>query len=163
MSSCVDFFRFFCRYVSLRLIQFPTACCMFFVVVCFVFCRGLLLLCLLLLLLFFVLFFLSSYPSVMFINCVLYILFNLWNLNWNILCHHFARSVCKSAEVPCTNKQTNHSGVNLIWILRHCGLVAGTCEYKGQNYYQGQQWQDGCDYQCTCTDSKTGHYECHEL
>ena len=127
-------------------------CCCFVVVVCtylFPFCS-------------------ASYPLFLFINHVLYILFNLRNQNWNILCHHFARSVCKSAEVPCTNKQTNkqkpsHSGDNLIWILRHCGLVAGTCEYKGQNYYQGQQWQDGCDYQCTCTDSKTGHYECHEL
>ncbi|XP_070202959.1 uncharacterized protein [Littorina saxatilis] len=38
-----------------------------------------------------------------------------------------------------------------------------TCEYKAQNYFQGQQWQDGCDFQCTCTDSKTGHYECHDL
>ncbi|XP_076470008.1 uncharacterized protein LOC143300296 [Babylonia areolata] len=38
-----------------------------------------------------------------------------------------------------------------------------TCEYKGQNYFQNQQWQDGCDFQCTCTDAQNGHYECHDL
>ncbi|KAL8559721.1 hypothetical protein ACOMHN_002254 [Nucella lapillus] len=38
-----------------------------------------------------------------------------------------------------------------------------TCQYKGQNYFQNQQWQDGCDFQCECTDAQNGHYECRDL
>ncbi|XP_076111939.1 uncharacterized protein LOC143080127 isoform X2 [Mytilus galloprovincialis] len=37
------------------------------------------------------------------------------------------------------------------------------CVYKGKQYYQDQSWTDGCDYQCTCTDSKTGLYQCEQL
>ncbi|KAK7505814.1 hypothetical protein BaRGS_00003085, partial [Batillaria attramentaria] len=44
----------------------------------------------------------------------------------------------------------------------HVKSVA-TCEYKGAQYFGGQQWQDGCDYKCTCVDANTGHYECQEL
>ncbi|CAC5385625.1 unnamed protein product [Mytilus coruscus] len=37
------------------------------------------------------------------------------------------------------------------------------CAYKGKQYIQGQSWQDGCDYQCTCTNSATGAYKCQDL
>ncbi|OWF53570.1 Cartilage matrix protein [Mizuhopecten yessoensis] len=36
------------------------------------------------------------------------------------------------------------------------------CVYKGQQYTQGQKWEDGCDYNCECTDAKTGFYQCSE-
>ncbi|XP_035824757.1 uncharacterized protein LOC101847325 [Aplysia californica] len=38
-----------------------------------------------------------------------------------------------------------------------------TCVYGGKNYYQDQQWQDGCNAQCVCVDAKTGRHECHDL
>ena len=34
------------------------------------------------------------------------------------------------------------------------------CVYKGTTYQQGQKWQDGCNYNCECTDGMTGHYTC---
>ncbi|KAL5022346.1 hypothetical protein ScPMuIL_001501 [Solemya velum] len=34
------------------------------------------------------------------------------------------------------------------------------CVYKSKNYYQGDVWEDGCDYRCTCTNSRTGLYKC---
>lgn len=40
--------------------------------------------------------------------------------------------------------------------------VADVCVYDGRMYKQGQKWQDGCDYDCICTDGMTGKYECTE-
>ncbi|KAL8616408.1 hypothetical protein ACOMHN_032262 [Nucella lapillus] len=34
------------------------------------------------------------------------------------------------------------------------------CVYNGQEYKEGQQWQDGCDYNCLCVNSTTGYYRC---
>ncbi|XP_060081054.1 uncharacterized protein LOC132560404 [Ylistrum balloti] len=34
------------------------------------------------------------------------------------------------------------------------------CVYKGQIYHQGQSWNDGCDYKCTCYDEERGQYRC---
>ncbi|XP_060567789.1 mucin-2-like isoform X2 [Ruditapes philippinarum] len=36
------------------------------------------------------------------------------------------------------------------------------CVYQGRMYTQGQKWQDGCKYDCICTDGMTGKYECTE-
>ncbi|XP_053401477.1 uncharacterized protein LOC123550590 isoform X2 [Mercenaria mercenaria] len=36
------------------------------------------------------------------------------------------------------------------------------CLYKGQVYQQGNTWQDGCDYECECTDATKGMYRCTE-
>ncbi|XP_060600216.1 uncharacterized protein LOC132753729 isoform X4 [Ruditapes philippinarum] len=36
------------------------------------------------------------------------------------------------------------------------------CLYKGQIYKQGVTWQDGCDYECECTDASKGMYKCTE-
>ncbi|KAK3591361.1 hypothetical protein CHS0354_040323 [Potamilus streckersoni] len=40
---------------------------------------------------------------------------------------------------------------------------AGRCLYKGQMYNEGQKWQDGCDYMCTCVNGTTGFYQCNSL
>ena len=32
------------------------------------------------------------------------------------------------------------------------------CPYKGTNYYKGDHWYDGCDYECECQDH--GQYTC---
>ncbi|KAL3859113.1 hypothetical protein ACJMK2_009345 [Sinanodonta woodiana] len=42
------------------------------------------------------------------------------------------------------------------------GLLNGVnvCIYKGHKYYQGQTWQDGCDYNCVCQDGNIGMYTC---
>lgn len=40
--------------------------------------------------------------------------------------------------------------------------LAGFCEYKGVQYNEGQSWDDGCSYTCTCIDSSTGQYQCQE-
>jgi hypothetical protein len=42
-------------------------------------------------------------------------------------------------------------------------VVADVCVYKGKQYFQRQSWRDGCDYQCTCTDAKSGLYRCEDL
>uniref|UniRef100_A0A194AMN1 Uncharacterized protein n=1 Tax=Pinctada fucata TaxID=50426 RepID=A0A194AMN1_PINFU len=39
----------------------------------------------------------------------------------------------------------------------------GGCYYKGQLYKQGEQWRDGCDYNCTCSDASRGYYTCRAL
>ncbi|XP_046585152.1 uncharacterized protein LOC124292144 [Haliotis rubra] len=36
------------------------------------------------------------------------------------------------------------------------------CIYKSQIYQQGQEWEDGCDYHCTCQDALNGKYVCKE-
>nr|XP_034305488.1 extensin-like [Crassostrea gigas] len=41
-------------------------------------------------------------------------------------------------------------------------MLIGTCEYKGQQYLQGQQWYDGCDFSCICEDCVTGVYRCNQ-
>ncbi|XP_041376889.1 uncharacterized protein LOC121389360 [Gigantopelta aegis] len=37
------------------------------------------------------------------------------------------------------------------------------CLYKGKSYSTGDNWQDGCDYNCTCVDEQTNFYQCNEL
>ncbi|KAK7115067.1 hypothetical protein V1264_001009 [Littorina saxatilis] len=39
---------------------------------------------------------------------------------------------------------------------------ARVCVYRGTDYQQGQQWDDGCSYTCVCEDASTGHYRCTE-
>ena len=34
--------------------------------------------------------------------------------------------------------------------------------YNGIQYKTGQQWQDGCKYNCICEDGHTGFYSCKE-
>merc|ERR1711874_153103 len=36
------------------------------------------------------------------------------------------------------------------------------CLYKGVVYNQGDTWEDGCDYDCECTDASAGKYICTE-
>ena len=52
----------------------------------------------------------------------------------------------------------------LATILQHyvSYLLADVCVYNGRMYTQGQKWQDGCKYDCICTDGLTGKYECTE-
>ena len=40
-------------------------------------------------------------------------------------------------------------------------LAVGKCYYKGQQYSQGAQWQDGCAYDCECTNAAIGQYQCY--
>ncbi|XP_071172357.1 uncharacterized protein [Mytilus edulis] len=37
------------------------------------------------------------------------------------------------------------------------------CWFKGSLYHQGDNWEDGCDYNCTCDDEQSGHYSCNAL
>lgn len=41
-------------------------------------------------------------------------------------------------------------------------FITEMCIYKGRDYAQGQKWQDGCDYNCECTNAKMGFYRCTE-
>jgi len=42
-----------------------------------------------------------------------------------------------------------------------CPIVSGPgCYYKGSYYRQGDVWDDGCDYKCTCEDAQTAFYTC---
>ena len=36
------------------------------------------------------------------------------------------------------------------------------CVYKGTLVYQGQKFDDGCDYTCECLDNVTGKYRCNK-
>ncbi|XP_060552092.1 uncharacterized protein LOC132713486 isoform X2 [Ruditapes philippinarum] len=44
-----------------------------------------------------------------------------------------------------------------------CGVIANTCYYGGTYYHEGEKWNDGCKYKCTCQDGKTGFYKCVAL
>ena len=49
-------------------------------------------------------------------------------------------------------------------ILSKClSITARVCIYKGNMYQQGQQWQDGCNYNCECIDAMSGQYKCTEV
>ncbi|XP_021353925.1 uncharacterized protein LOC110450632 [Mizuhopecten yessoensis] len=37
------------------------------------------------------------------------------------------------------------------------------CFYKGQFYQTNDSWQDGCEFNCTCTDDTRGRYMCSTL
>lgn len=39
-------------------------------------------------------------------------------------------------------------------------FVDGMCSYNGKSYQQGQKWDDGCAYECTCDDANRGLYSC---
>jgi len=46
------------------------------------------------------------------------------------------------------------------------GTITGSssgCYYKSKLHQQGETWQDGCDYDCTCIDGATGKYSCTDL
>jgi len=51
-----------------------------------------------------------------------------------------------------------------IWSLKHvfCLCISEVCEFKGEQYSQGQQWFDGCDYKCVCDDAESGYYTCSQ-
>nr|KAG5702882.1 hypothetical protein BaRGS_019101 [Batillaria attramentaria] len=37
----------------------------------------------------------------------------------------------------------------------------GKCMYKGMEYMQSEQWEDGCDYRCVCENARVGQYRCY--
>ncbi|XP_071172354.1 uncharacterized protein [Mytilus edulis] len=37
------------------------------------------------------------------------------------------------------------------------------CLYKGSLYHQGDSWEDGCVYNCTCDEEQSGHFSCQDL
>merc|ERR1712241_911518 len=39
---------------------------------------------------------------------------------------------------------------------------ASGCYYNGKVYNQGDNWLDGCQYNCTCENGVTGFYRCIE-
>ena len=41
--------------------------------------------------------------------------------------------------------------------------VKGKCEYNGVKYNEGQTWNDGCDYRCTCDDAEHGYIRCERM
>jgi len=43
------------------------------------------------------------------------------------------------------------------------GVITGStigCYYNGRIYAHGENWEDGCDYNCTCVNGQTGFYRC---
>ena len=68
-------------------------------------------------------------------------------------------SCCK-----CRGVSLQDVGVQSSTLLVFVFLVARAevCVYKGQEYSQGQKWQDGCDYNCECVDAPNGQYKCTE-
>jgi len=64
-----------------------------------------------------------------------------------------------------TGSQGSFSGYGVVTQQPGQGFtgISGGCFYKNQLYQQGQQWEDGCDYNCTCTNAATGYYTCKAL
>ncbi|XP_052233684.1 uncharacterized protein LOC127846468 isoform X4 [Dreissena polymorpha] len=67
---------------------------------------------------------------------------------------------CPSSTTPGTNPLIPTPAPTGTYI--GTGMGTGYCEYKGVRYTQGQAWQDGCDFNCVCTDSESGLYRCTE-
>ena len=86
------------------------------------------------------------------------------------------------AEPPCEDSLPNCfdysastcAASNTSWATRNCRRFCGFCSpgtqvdislnkcfYKGQQYDQGDQWSDGCAYECECADASTGQYVCY--
>ncbi|KAJ8302509.1 hypothetical protein KUTeg_018905 [Tegillarca granosa] len=64
-----------------------------------------------------------------------------------------------------TGSQGSFSGYGIVTQQPGTGFTgfSGGCFYKNQLYQQGQQWEDGCDYNCTCVNAQTGYYTCRAL
>lgn len=54
------------------------------------------------------------------------------------------------------------SSMSTCYLLR-LKNVSAVCIYKGNQYTQSQRWQDGCDFNCECTNAQTGFYKCTEM
>ncbi|XP_078331214.1 putative epidermal cell surface receptor [Crassostrea virginica] len=74
------------------------------------------------------------------------------------LCNEFVRlpSGCHYESVPgqCCRKLVCVDTTSSSFIDR------GGCTYKDQKYQTGDIWQEGCSVNCTCVDSRSGHYDC---
>ncbi|GFR96142.1 collagen alpha-5(VI) chain, partial [Elysia marginata] len=83
---------------------------------------------------------------------------------------------------PCVDKlpdcpnydATSCTGSYKPWAMENCRKYCGYCSpgtqtggyfnkcfYKGTQYNQGDKWDDGCAYECECTDASTGQYQCY--
>ncbi|KAH3867360.1 uncharacterized protein LOC127867513 [Dreissena polymorpha] len=84
------------------------------------------------------------------------------------------RDLCKNTGSPHT--QSPHTvataipSTHGIATTSHTNVVATTfpynlqgCHYKGKVYHQGQTWDEGCDFRCTCEDERTGRYVCQDI
>ncbi|KAK7491400.1 hypothetical protein BaRGS_00017378, partial [Batillaria attramentaria] len=68
-------------------------------------------------------------------------------------CYDYPLSVC-SNDTYLQWAQAN--------CARRCGFCThGKCMYKGMEYMQSEQWEDGCDYQCVCENARVGQYRCY--
>ncbi|CAG2229243.1 unnamed protein product [Mytilus edulis] len=56
----------------------------------------------------------------------------------------------------------NNPGVGDVFTIQGHSTSPG-CLYKGSRFYQGDNWEDGCDFNCTCDDEQNGHYSCNAL
>lgn len=43
-----------------------------------------------------------------------------------------------------------------------CFIFTDVCVYRTDQYTQGQQWYDGCNFKCTCENAAEGIYRCNE-
>ncbi|XP_071091672.1 uncharacterized protein [Haliotis cracherodii] len=74
---------------------------------------------------------------------------------------------CKSyLPTSCLPPYDNWAKTNCRKYCGYCDAKAvtgyfGTCFYKGSQYKQGQKWEDGCEYECECTDASHGQYNCY--
>ncbi|XP_013383816.1 mucin-19 [Lingula anatina] len=73
-------------------------------------------------------------------------------------------SITGTGTVPVPGTQGSFTGVGVV--PSSVGSITGTrngCYYNGRIYSQGENWNDGCDYQCTCEDAIRGFYRCTEM
>ncbi|XP_059141677.1 uncharacterized protein LOC131929465 [Physella acuta] len=80
---------------------------------------------------------------------------------------------CKDKLNNCTSYETNDCKEFSPFFTENCALMCGYCDlnglfsglqnkcmYKSKLYNQGEKWQDGCEYECVCTDAQHGKFEC---
>ena len=95
---------------------------------------------------------------------------------------NLCRPTDQTVVPPCVDKLADCSddasirlcGENRAWAMENCRESCGycspgtqtggffnKCSYKGVQYSQGDKWDDGCSYECECTDASTGRYQCY--
>ena len=66
-------------------------------------------------------------------------------------------------EFQQTSTTTQPYNPNRISQMTSTTVQQELCQYKGKLYKQGDVWQDGCQYNCSCVNATLGYYICRSL
>ncbi|GAB1606676.1 uncharacterized protein LOC115210527 [Argonauta hians] len=88
--------------------------------------------------------------------------FSCWN---KCPIYHNLPPMCTLVKVEgecCKKPICNFNGKHSVTTGHAKSKIHGidVCLYKGHQYYEGQTWQDGCDFNCKCEDASSGFWRC---